>query len=183
MLGAAGGFFPSVSSFATLGTFTPPNTSADLHSGVDALSVTERSLWSDALFSETTVEMNRYRSEVLPQSSRPMELLPETTLGSFFNHQTRTTSTYQAIETLSGTRKEGAVCTCSKPASISAQPVLREKRQRTRPDPPLRLRPGAAAGLRPSTVQSIDSTDVAFSFRIACSRARVVRRIRLAPRP
>ncbi len=68
VLVAAGGFFPSVSKFATLGTFTPPNAAADLDSGVNALSVTERSLWTDALFSETTVEMNRYRSEVLPQS-------------------------------------------------------------------------------------------------------------------
>jgi hypothetical protein len=79
--------------------------------------VTERSLWTDALFSETTVEMNQYRSEVLPQSVAPMELLPETTLGSFFNHQTRTTSTYQLIETLSGSRNGMGVCTCSRPGS------------------------------------------------------------------
>jgi hypothetical protein len=66
--------------------------------------VTERALWSESLFSETTVEMNRYRSEVRPQRFLPMELLPETTLGAFFNHQTRTTSTYQVVQTLSGSR-------------------------------------------------------------------------------
>lgn len=101
---AAGGFFPSLSTFATLGTFTPPNAAADLEGDVNTLSVTERSLWSNALFSETTVEMNQYRTEVRPQRSTPMELLPETTLGSFFNRQMRKTSTYQLIETVSGSR-------------------------------------------------------------------------------
>ena len=33
-----------------------------------------------------------------------MELLPETTLGSFFNRQRRVTSTYQIVETLSGSK-------------------------------------------------------------------------------
>ena len=33
-----------------------------------------------------------------------MELLPETTLGNFFNQQHRNTSTYQLIETVSGSR-------------------------------------------------------------------------------
>jgi hypothetical protein len=100
----AGGFFPSVSKYATLGTFTPPEASADIHSGVDTALVTERALWSDSLFSETTAEMNRYRTNVYPQrSGLPMDLLPETTRGSFFNRQTRTTSTYQVIQTVSGT--------------------------------------------------------------------------------
>jgi hypothetical protein len=100
----AGGVFPSTTTFATLGTFTPPAAAADLHSSVSALSVTERSLWTDALFSETTVEMNRYRTEVRPQATGAMELLPETTLGSFFNRQMRRTSTYQLVEALSGSR-------------------------------------------------------------------------------
>ena len=36
-----------------------------------------------------------------------MELLPETTLGNFFNRQRRTTSTFQVVETLSGTSTLG----------------------------------------------------------------------------
>jgi hypothetical protein len=103
----AGGLFPSVSKRATLGTFTPPAASIDLHANIGMLAVTERAVWSDTLFSETTVEVNRYRSDVRPQRYAPMELLPETTTGPFFNRHRRTTSTYQLIETLSGTAYRG----------------------------------------------------------------------------
>jgi hypothetical protein len=103
----AGGLFPSSSRFATLGTFTPPDASADIDADVRTVSATERAVWSDALFSETTAEMNRYDTEVRPQRRGPMELLPETTLGPFYNRQRRTTSTYQFIQTLSGARQHG----------------------------------------------------------------------------
>jgi hypothetical protein len=98
----AGGFFPSVSRHFTLGTFTPPNATIDLGSNVSTLSVSQRSIWSDTRFSETTVDMNRYFSHVRPQAMGPMELLPETTLGRFYNRHRRTTMTYQITETVSG---------------------------------------------------------------------------------
>ena len=162
VLVAAGGFFPSVSNYATLGTFTPPNAAADLDSGVNALSVTERSLWTDALFSETTVEMNQYRSEVLPQSVAPMELLPETTLGSFFNHQTRTTSTYQLIETLSGSRNGNGGLHLFK----AGLDLLHSRFSGTSASEPVLIRRSDGRLVRrldfgPPTVQSIDSTDLA----------------------
>jgi hypothetical protein len=98
----AGGLFPARTTYATLGTFTPPEASADLHGSVQTGAVTERSLWTDSLFSETTIEINRYRTEVRPQGQAPMRLRPEVTFGNFFNEQTRTTSTYQIVETVSG---------------------------------------------------------------------------------
>lgn len=103
----AGGLFPSVSKLATLGTFTPPGAAVDLHANIGTLAVTERSVWSDTLFSETTVEVNRYRADVRPQAIAPMELLPETTLGPFYNRHRRTTSTYQIVESVSGTGFQG----------------------------------------------------------------------------
>lgn len=103
MVGAIG-VFPGVSKYSTLGTFTPPPATVDQHASVNTASITERSLWSDTLFSETTVEVNMHHTEVDPQSRKAMELLPETTLGAFFNRQERSTSTYQLIETLSGTK-------------------------------------------------------------------------------
>jgi Carboxypeptidase regulatory-like domain len=194
---AAGGLFPSVSSFATLGTFTPPNAAADLHSGVDALSVTERSLWSDALFSETTVEMNRYRSEVLPQSALPMELLPETTLGSFFNHQTRTTSTYQVIETLSGSRNGNGGLHFFK----AGFDLLHSRFSGKSASAPVLIRRSDGRLVRrldfgPPTAQSIDSTDVALfvqdrvqpssrwfvEFGGRLDRDGVIRQINITPR-
>ena len=162
VLVAAGGLFPSVSKFATLGTFTPPNAAADVDSGVGALSVTERSLWSSALFSETTVEMNRYRSAVLPQRPLPMELLPETTLGSFFNHQNRTTTTYQVIETLSGSRNGRGGLHLFK----AGLDLLHSRFSGTSASAPVLIRRSDGRLVRrldfgPPTAQSIDSTDVA----------------------
>jgi hypothetical protein len=106
---AAGGLFPSLSKRATLGTFTPPSATIDLHANIGMLAVTERAIWSNAVFSETTVEVNRYHSNVEPQGTGMMELLPETTIGPFYNRHRRTTSTYQFIETLSGTTYQGRV--------------------------------------------------------------------------
>jgi hypothetical protein len=107
VLVGAVGLFPASASQATLGTFTPPDASVNMWGNVTTGSLTERSLWSDSLFSETTVEVHRYDTEVTPRGPAPMELLPETTRGNFFNKQTRATKTFQVIETLSGTAQSG----------------------------------------------------------------------------
>jgi hypothetical protein len=102
---AAGGLFPSVSNDATLGTFTPPEATVNLHAHANQSSVTERSLWTDWLFGETTAQMHAYGTDVLPQGSAVMQVQPQTTLGNFFNQQRRDSGVYQAIESLSGARK------------------------------------------------------------------------------
>lgn len=99
----AAGFFPASASSATLGTFTPPEATVNMRGIVETVSATERALWSDSLFSETTIEAHHYDTQVTPRGRAPMELLPETTLGNFFNRQRRTTRTYQVIQSLSGT--------------------------------------------------------------------------------
>jgi hypothetical protein len=99
---AMGGFFPSVSSNASLGTFVPPGSTIDLHERVNHAAVTERALWRDTLVGESTVQVRGYRSDVMPQGSAPMELLPETRAGNFYNVQRRTPTTFQWIDTLSG---------------------------------------------------------------------------------
>jgi len=99
-----GGFFPSVTEWATLGTFTPPDATVDVRARVNHAGITERSLWTDKLFSETTVQVHEYRTDVSPQGSAPMELRPDTTLGNFFNQQHRATATYQVVEAISGSQ-------------------------------------------------------------------------------
>ena len=94
---------PGVADDATLGTFTPPAATVDLRTNADQVSFTQRSVWSDQLFSETTVQAHAYTTDVLPQGSQPMELLPETTNGNFFNQQHRATGLQQIISSLSGT--------------------------------------------------------------------------------
>jgi hypothetical protein len=101
---ASGGIFPGVSHQDTLGTFTPPPATIDLHVKANEIAVTERALWTDSLFTETTVHAHAYGTDVVPQGSAPMQLQPETTLGNFFNQQHRQTGSMQVIETLSGSR-------------------------------------------------------------------------------
>jgi hypothetical protein len=100
----SGGTFPGVSQQDTLGTFTPPAATIDLKAWANEIAMTERALWTDSLFSETTVHAHAYETNVTPQGTAPMELRPETTLGNFFNEQHRQTGTLQLIETVSGSR-------------------------------------------------------------------------------
>ena len=101
---ATGGLFPSVTRQATLGTFTPPEASVDIRARVNHVAVTERSLWTDTLFGETTIQMHRFQTDVAPQGPALMELQPDTTLGNFFNRQHRHTATLQMVEAVAGSR-------------------------------------------------------------------------------
>jgi hypothetical protein len=158
---ATGGIFPSSAKWATLGTFTPPEATVDLHSHVNHGGFTERALWSDTLFSETTFQIHDYSNEAAPQGVAPMELLPETTLGNFYNTQARSTATYQIVETVSGTTNIGGLhlfkagfdlLRSEYRGSSASRPVLVE---RTNGSLARRLDFAAA------TSQAVDSTDVA----------------------
>ena len=194
---ATGGFFPSVTSSATLGTFTPPEATVDVHARVNHAGVTERSLWSDTLFSETTVQVHEYQTDVLPQGVAQMELQPQTTLGNFFNRQHRATATYQVVEAVSGSSnafgglhlfKAGIDVLRSEYGGTSdSRPVLIERADGT-------LARRLDFGL-PST-QSIGSTDLALfvqdryqpttrwymEFGGRLDRDGVVERVNLTPR-
>ncbi len=100
---AAAGLFPAKAEQTTLGTFTPPDATVDMKASVNTVGITERALWSDQFFTETTVEAHGYSTDVMPQGRAVMELLPETTAGNFFNRQHREATTFQFIESLAGT--------------------------------------------------------------------------------
>ena len=100
-----GGFFPSITHMASLGTFTPPDATVDVREHVLLGTVTERALWNDSLVSESTVQVRGYQASVLPQGTAPMQLYPETTLGNFFNTQYRSPTTFQLIQSASGSAK------------------------------------------------------------------------------
>jgi carboxypeptidase family protein/TonB-dependent receptor-like protein len=96
------GLFPGRTHEDLLGTFMPPDATVDTHVHANEIAVTERALWTDALFGETTVHVHHYQTDVSPQGLAPMQLQPDTTLGNFFNEQHRDTDSYQLIESLSG---------------------------------------------------------------------------------
>jgi carboxypeptidase family protein/TonB-dependent receptor-like protein len=100
-----GGASPSYAKHATLGTFVPPDATVTLRDRSGHAAVTARSTWTDTFFSETTVRFQRYRTNVAPRGSDAMTLLPETTLGHFFNNQTRRSATHQVVSAVSATRQ------------------------------------------------------------------------------
>jgi len=104
------GWFPGKTHWDLLGTFMPPEATVDTHVRATEFAGTERAVWADSLFGETTVHVHRFETDVMPQGAAPMRLLPDTTLGNFFNEQHRQTATYQVIATLSGsnTTKHGS---------------------------------------------------------------------------
>lgn len=194
---AMAGVFPMFTEHATLGTFTPLDASADIRGGVSTGALTARTFWTDVLFSETTVEVNRYRTDVRPQGRLSMELLPETTLGHFFNRQHRTADTYQVIETLAGSAQRGDTLHLFK-LGID---VLHNRFRGTSASSPVLIRDSAGALVRRldfagPTAQAIDSTDVAVfaqdrvqpagrwyvEFGARFDRDGVVRRLNVTPR-
>jgi hypothetical protein len=100
---ATGGLSPSRAEYATLGTFTPPDATVDIRDGIRHMAVSEHATWSDHLLSESMFRVQTLKSEIDPRGSLPMELLPETTLGHFFNQQTRDTATFQWIQSVTAT--------------------------------------------------------------------------------
>jgi hypothetical protein len=101
----AGGFAPSTTKQATLGTFVPPDATVTITDDVAHGMVVERALLGKGTEIESTVEAHTYRTDVDGQGRAPMTLLPETTLGSFFNVQHRNTGAIQWIETASHSYK------------------------------------------------------------------------------
>jgi len=157
-----GGFFPSVTNHASLGTFTPPDATVDLHDRVAHGTISERALWNDRLISETTMQVRGYRGEVTPQGGAPMELYPDTTLGNFFNHQTRTPQTFQVIQTVSGTAKGPIGLHVYK---FGADILSNQYDGQSASRPFLILRPNATLARRLDfsrpTTQTLETTDVA----------------------
>jgi hypothetical protein len=159
---ATAGLFPGVSHDATLGTFVPPQATVDIHSQASETGVTHRVIWSESLFSETTVHAHEYDTDVYPQGNAPMQLLPDTALGNFYNEQHRDTSTEQVIETLSGTHSGAGGMHLFKvgldllhngyEGESDSRPVLIERADGTL---------ARQLDWTGSTVQSLDTTDVA----------------------
>src|SRR5580765_6703035 len=98
------GWFPGKTHRDLLGTWTPPDATVDTRVRASEIALTERAVWTDSLFGETTVHVHRFTTDVFPQGPSSMQLLPDTTEGNFFNEQHRETATYQVIATLSGSK-------------------------------------------------------------------------------
>jgi Carboxypeptidase regulatory-like domain/TonB dependent receptor len=99
------GLFPGRTHGDLLGTFMPLDATVDTRVRANEIALTERAVWTDSLFGETTIHVHNYQTDVTPQGAAPMQLLPDTTLGNFYNQQHRDTATYQITATVSGSQK------------------------------------------------------------------------------
>jgi hypothetical protein len=103
-LAFTGGFDDSEANHATLGTFTPPDATANVRDNLGYAIASERASLTGATFLETTLQVHTYRARVAGQGKLPMKLLPETTFGDFYNDQDRETSAVQWVEAASTSR-------------------------------------------------------------------------------
>jgi len=101
----SGGYAPTLTTQELLGTFVPPQATVNVDDDASQALVTERALLGKGTAIETTFEFHQYDTDVAPQGSAPMQLLPETTLGNFYNEQHRIAGSYQWIETASHSYK------------------------------------------------------------------------------
>ncbi|MBI3492921.1 MAG: TonB-dependent receptor [Acidobacteria bacterium] len=162
VLSATVGLFPSASTFATLGTFTPPDATVDFHIFGKQAAVTERALWTDRTVSETTLQVYQSRTDVIPQETAPMELQPDTTLGNFFNRQHRNSTSYQLVNVVTAHRegpgglhlfKVGVdVLRTQYDGTSESRPVVIERADGT---------PARRLDFSAPTVQSVSSTEAA----------------------
>ncbi len=99
------GFVPGSVSNATLGTFTPPPATPDIDNRFGHAMMTERSRIGGQTFLESMLAFHTFDTSVQGKGAATMELLPDDTLGNFFNRQNRSTTSFQWVETVSGSRK------------------------------------------------------------------------------
>jgi len=99
------GFVPGSVSNATLGTFTPPPATADVDNRFGHSMMTERARIGSQTFLESMLAFHTFDTSVQGKGAATMQLLPDNTLGNFFNRQDRSTTSFQWVETASGSRK------------------------------------------------------------------------------
>jgi hypothetical protein len=99
------GFVPSMTAEATLGTFIPPDATVDLHDHAYQGTLAEHSLLGKDTAVESTMGFYAHRLDVEGQGPALMTMLPETTLGNFFNQQHRSSAAFQWTETASHSYK------------------------------------------------------------------------------
>ena len=97
------GFVPGSVSNATLGTFTPPAATPDIDNHFGQGMMTERAQVGGQTFLESTLQYHTYDTSVQTKGLARMQLLPDNTLGNFFNRQNRSTTSFQWVETASST--------------------------------------------------------------------------------
>src|SRR5436190_7708897 len=95
--------FPQQVDFANLNTFNLSPVSTNFRQGGFNVAATDRATLSGSQLLESTVAVKRYDVRVLGQGTADMDVTPEGNFGNYFNRQTRRSTTYQWVESLTFT--------------------------------------------------------------------------------
>jgi hypothetical protein len=157
-----GGVVPNVTTQLMLGTFVPPDATVDIHDRAAHGTLAEHAVLQNDTAVESTVAYYQHRTDVAGQGDAPMTLLPETTLGNFFNRQHRSSSAFEWTETASRSFTGAGGAHLLK-AGID---LLRSSYDGTSASNPLLIERSDGTLARrldfdPLTIQSVQSTDVA----------------------
>ena len=101
--------FRSRAENTTLSTFNSPDVAPHEYDHLLSGSLAAHSTLTDKIVFESTVQVTGFSVEVDPHGGAPMQLIPSANLGNFFNHQDRTTTSFQAVEALTGSHDWGRV--------------------------------------------------------------------------
>src|SRR5581483_9766884 len=100
--------FPQQVNFANLNTFNLSPVSTNFRQGGFNVAATDRQTLSGSKLLESTVAVERYNVRIAGQGSNDMDVTPEGNFGNYFNRQSRRSTTYQWVESLTMTVKGGA---------------------------------------------------------------------------
>src|SRR5207302_1909725 len=97
--------FPQQVDFANLNTFNLSPVSTNFRQGGFNVAATDRATLSSTELLESTIAIKQYNVRVLGQGAADMQVTPEGNFGNYFNRQTRRSTTYQWVESLTTTFK------------------------------------------------------------------------------
>ena len=146
LVGSAG-FFPSITTLASLGTFTPPDATVDVHERVMLGTVTERALWSDAAGVGVDGSGARLPGDRCSRRARRRcSCCPKRRWAISSTRRTRSPTTFQLIQTASGSAKLPSGLHLFKVGlDLLVNRLRRHERQPSVPDRALERHAGAPA--------------------------------------
>jgi carboxypeptidase family protein/TonB-dependent receptor-like protein len=92
--------FPRQVDFANLNTFNLSPVSTNFRQGGFNIAGTDRATLSNSKFLESTLAVKQYNVRVFGQGTADMNIGPEGNTGNYFNRQSRQSTTYQWVESL-----------------------------------------------------------------------------------
>jgi len=97
--------FPEKLAYLGLNTFTPQESTPDLHQRGYQAAVQDRYVFGASGLLTSQISLREYDADILPNSTAPYRLSMETTQGGFFDRQNRRSKSFQGQETYQASQR------------------------------------------------------------------------------